>query len=84
MISSPTAEATASPNRNGPINSAMVESNSALRGLIARDATIVATMLGALNMPVSMSITSASATNIARAIRLSTIAQHDPILLSPR
>src|SRR5690606_30416821 len=54
-ISSPTAPATATPNKNGPINCATVDRSSALHGPIAREAISVATLLGAPHTPVSAS-----------------------------
>ncbi len=50
-ISSPMVRATATPNRNGPMNSPTVAIPSAVAGLKARDEIMVATMLLASRIP---------------------------------
>src|SRR5581483_1057505 len=68
--SEPTTLATATPNINGPSSWASVDSTSARRGPMAREAIIVATMLGAPKIPVSTPCVEARTSRGTMATRL--------------
>lgn len=70
--SEPTALATATPNTNGPINCEMVDNRMARRGVIAWEAIMVATILGAPKIPVRISWTTTSVSRGNTAAKLFT------------